>query len=48
MHFAFRVSFHTHYDRIFLAFSNFMEMHSIMVENYRIGTLTMKVCGPAR
>ncbi len=28
--------------RIFLAFSNFMEMHSLMA-NYRIGVLTMKV-----
>jgi Kinesin-associated protein (KAP) len=28
--------------RIFLAFSNFMEMHGLMA-NYRIGLLTMKV-----
>jgi hypothetical protein len=28
--------------RIFLAFSNFMEMHSLMA-NYKIGVLTMKV-----
>ena len=28
--------------RIFLAFSNFMEMHGLMA-NYRIGMLTMKV-----
>jgi hypothetical protein len=28
--------------RIFLAFSNFMEMHGLMA-NYRIGILTMKV-----
>jgi Kinesin-associated protein (KAP) len=31
------------YDsRIFLAFSNFMEMHGLMA-NYRVGVLTMKV-----
>jgi hypothetical protein len=29
--------------RIFLAFSNFMEMHGLMA-NYTIGLLTMKVC----
>lgn len=29
--------------RIFLSFSNFIEMHSLMA-NYRIGVLTMKVC----
>ena len=28
--------------RVFLAFSNFMEMHGLMA-NYRIGLLTMKV-----
>jgi len=27
--------------RIFLAFSNFIEMHSLM-SNYRVGVLTMK------
>lgn len=30
------------FSRIFLAFSNFVEMHGIMA-NYRIGILSMKV-----
>ncbi len=29
-------------NRVFLAFSNFLEMHALM-SNYRIGLLTMKV-----